>query len=121
MEQFNKLAKDFSTIYDKIDVNGIIVLKNKKYDVYVLLLIPPDHRTDFVNEQSKYCYLSTKLLLMDDLIPTPSRDNVLHTNPQLFSFKGNNKIGFANGIDEVTADFSGFQKTIDMIVNIKDL
>jgi predicted ATP-dependent endonuclease of OLD family len=120
VEQFNKLAKDFSTIYETADINGITVLKNKKYDVYVLLLIPPDHRTNFVNAQAKYCCLSTEILLPDDCIPVDSRDIVPDTNPQRFSFKGNNKIGFANGIDEVNTDFSGFSKTIDMIIHIKD-
>jgi predicted ATP-dependent endonuclease of OLD family len=120
-EQFNKLAKEFSTIYDNIVINGIEVLKHKNYSVYIFKLIPPDFRTNFVHNDPKHCCLSTEILLPDNCIPTDSRDIVPDTNPQRFSFKGNNKIEFAKRINETTTDFSGFQKTIDMIIYIENM
>ena len=118
-EQFNKLAK--CEFYDKQTINGTDVLLHKRYAVYIFKLIPPNFRSTFVNSEPKYCYLSTELLLHDDKIPELSRDLVPHTNPQLFSFKGNNKVGFANRIDERATDFIGFRDTIDLIRYIKTI
>ena len=120
-EQFDMLAKKCTKFYDKQIINGIDVLKHKRYAVYIFKLIPPDYRHAFVHNEPKYCYLSTELLLRDNEIPDPNRDIVPYTNPQLFSFKGNNKIGFANRINEEDTDFTGFRKTIDMIIRIKNI
>lgn len=117
--QFKKIAKNFSNIYEGVDINGHQVLKHKRFNVYVIKLVAPEFRAKWVNDETKYCYLSVELLLHDDLIPEDSRDIIPDTTPQKYTFKGNNKINFAEKVP-ADADFSGFKKTIDLIRSIKD-
>jgi len=105
--------------YEFRKINDYEVLKHKSYNVYALCICEPDFRKNFVNEKPRHCYLTTELLLSDNLIPKNSRDIVPNTNPQIFSFKSDNKISFANRISD-DADFSGFKKTIDVFITIKN-
>lgn len=115
--QFEKIRREYSTSYSEIDLDGNIILKHNNYAVYILKLIAPTFREKFVHCKSKYCYLSTELLLQDSDIPDSNRDIVPDTNPPKFSFKSNKKVDFANRIKPST-DFSGFKKTIDLIRKI---
>ena len=118
--QFNKIAKDYSNIYSTIEVDGYQILKHRRFNVFVIKLVVPEFRTRWVNDETKYCYLSVELLLHDNLIPEDSRDIIPDTTPQKYTFKGNNKIHFAENVSDM-ADFSGFKKTIDLIRSIKNL
>lgn len=118
--QFNKIAKDYSNIYSTIEVDGHQILKHKRFNVFVIKLVAPEFRIKWVNDEAKYCYLSVELLLQDDLIPEDSRDIIPDTTPQKYTFKGNNKIHFAENVLDM-ADFSGFKQTIDLIRSIKEL
>ena len=110
--------KDYEKTYERIKIENVEVLKHKKYSVYVTKLIPPDFRERWVNSKAKYCYLSVELLLHDADIPEVNRDYIPDTNPTKYTFKAGSKINFANNISNDT-DFSGFQKTIDLIrINI---
>lgn len=121
ISQFNSLAsKKCRAFYSKITINGIDVFKHNRYPVYAMKLIAPHFRTDFIDSNSHYCYVSTELLLQDVNIPSQHREPVPHTTPPLFSFRGK-KVNFANRVREAVTDFSGFSRTIDMIIHIKDL
>ncbi len=121
VDQFNKIAKEYSNSYSIIEIDGNNILKHKNYSVYILKLIAPTFRDKFVHKESKYCYLSTELLLHDDNIPISNRDIIPDTLPQKFSFKSDKKIDFANKIAPDSTDFSGFKKTIDLIRKIKSI
>lgn len=117
-KQYNRIKKDFSTIYQPKMIGDKEVLKHQKYDVHIFCLQPPVFREDFINNEPKYCYLSTELLLQDSDIPENKRDNIPHTSPILFSFKNDaDKVTFANSIDS-DADYSGFNNTLETILNI---
>ncbi|WP_251624059.1 ATP-dependent nuclease [Odoribacter lunatus] len=117
-KQYNKIKKDFSTVYNIEMIGDKEVLKHKKYDVYVFCLQPPIFRKNFVNDEPKYCYLSTELLLQDSNIPENKRAYVPHTSPVLFSFKNNaDKLAFASSID-ADADYTGFNDTLEIIFKI---
>ena len=120
VDQYDKIAKDYEKTYERIKIENVEVLKHKKYSVYVTKLIPPDFRERWVNSKAKYCYLSVELLLHDADIPEVNRDYIPDTNPTKYTFKAGSKINFANNISNDT-DFSGFQKTIDLIRKIKNL
>ena len=119
VEQYNKIAKEHEKSYQKTEIDGVSVLKHKKYNVYVAKLIAPDFRSRWIHHQAKYCYLSVELLLQDDNIPEDHRDYIPDTNPSKYSFKAGSKVNFANSIGD-DADFSGFQDTIDLLRNIKN-
>ena len=119
VEQYDKISKDYEKSYQKIEVNGVAILKHKKYNVYVTKLVAPNFRGHWVHEQAKYCYLSVELLLQDNDIPEANRDYVPDTTPSKYSFKAGNKVNFSKGIND-NADFSGFQETIDLLRNIKN-
>jgi len=121
VEQFNKIAKKYSKFYEKMDIEGCEVLKHKRFSVYIMKLIAPEFRENFVHNKAKYCYLSTELLLRNNSIPSANMDKIPHTNPPIFSFNSKNKVNFANNLSIGETDFTGFQETIDMMVHIKDL
>ena len=116
--QYNKIKKDFSMIYQPKMIGDKEVLKHQKDDVHIFCLQPPRFRENFINKEPKYCYLSTELLLQDSNIPENKRDNIPHTSPPLFSFKNDaDKVAFANDVAN-NADYSGFSNTLEMIFNI---
>lgn len=119
VEQYNKIAKDYEKLYQTIEIDGISILKHKKYNVYVAKLIAPNFRSRWVHKQAKYCYLSVELLLQDNNIPEENRDYIPDTTPPKYSFKAGNKVNFSNSISN-NADFSGFQETIDLLMSIKN-
>ncbi|MCM1300718.1 MAG: ATP-binding protein [Alistipes senegalensis] len=119
VEQYNKIAKDYEKSYQLIEIDGISILKHKKYNVYVTKLIAPNFRSRWIHEQAKYCYLSVELLLQDNYIPEINRDYIPDTTPSKYSFKAGNKVNFANSVSDNT-DFSGFRGTIDLLMSIKN-
>lgn len=119
VEQYNKIAKEYEKSYQTIEMEGISILKHKKYNVYVTKLIAPNFRSRWVHTQAKYCYLSVELLLQDNNIPEVNRDYIPDTTPPKYSFKAGNKVNFSNSISN-NSDFSGFQETIDLLMCIKN-
>lgn len=120
--QFNALAKkgDFKQI--KLPSGYQYAYQDiKNTNVYIMLLPVPDHRTLFVNENSKYCYLSTELLFKDNDIPKQNRDFPSLNDSSVFGFKGK-KVNFAKSNQELSKskdiDFDGFRNTFDVVDEI---
>lgn len=57
VEQFNQISKKYSKFYSTITIDGIEVLKHKRYSVYITKLIAPDFRERFIDTKPKHFLL----------------------------------------------------------------
>jgi len=114
---YNQYENDagYKHIYKKEDCENI----------FVMLIVPPDHRVDFYDhENPDFCHVSTELLYMDKEIPEANRKYPSKFDNRIFGFKGN-KVAFAKKIrkfvlDGKKIDCSGFSPTfkiLDKIIN----
>jgi AAA15 family ATPase/GTPase len=119
---FNEIV-GLKKVFNKLDLatDGFLLFQHKiKQNVYVMSLVTPNHRLNFTHKiRAEYCYLSTELLLLDEVIPLPNRHFLTLFDKSVFSFTGD-KNSFAEKIDnnKATVDFNGFKPTLEIIDRI---
>lgn len=116
--------------YNLITIEGfenVIIYKNKSNpNFYGISLVTPNFRSNFThNQKPKHCHLSTELLFKDEEIPISNRAYPTLFDNTVFDFSGN-KIVFSEKIiekvnDGNSIDFSGFEKTIELIEKITEI
>lgn len=120
LTQFKGLHK--TSMYDLFEVQGYCnVAKHSQINgIFSITLQTPSFRSEFTDDNSKYCHLSSELLLPDERIPPANRDFPSKTDRTVFGFKGH-KSNFANKqSDELSglsqsAIFEGFRPTFELI------
>ncbi len=118
-DEIKALAKQFVRVDKTIDKFLLYQHRTKK-NVFVLTLVTPPHRDNFTDKNiAEYCYLSTELLLEDQVIPVANRHFPTRFETSVFSFTGNKNL-FANEIEskKTDLDFEGFRPTFELINKI---
>jgi AAA15 family ATPase/GTPase len=124
MKQIKSLVNKGDYVQYQNDVGYKHVYKKEDSDnIYVMLIVPPDHRIDFYDsENPDFCRVSTELLFMDKEIPANNRKYPSKFDDRTFSFSGK-KVSFANSIKTKVSkgkeiDFSGFSPTFELLRKI---
>ena len=119
---FNEIT-GLNKIFTKLDSgndNFLLYRHMMKNNVFVMTIATPSHRNNFTHKKQRdYCYLSTELLLDDNLIPADNRQYPTLFDHTVFSFKGD-KERFASLVDSNKENvvFEGFRPTFDLIYKL---
>lgn len=119
VDEIKALKKVFNQISTTTD-NYYLFQHKVKINAFVITLVAPLHRTNFINKtKSEYCYLSSELLLLDTEINGSNRQYPTLFDKTVFSFHGG-KSGFVEKIknNKTNIDFNGFVPTFELIEKI---
>lgn len=122
IDELIDLKKTFNQL-DSVTDNYYLFQHKTKPTVFAISLVPPIHRSNFFTKtKSDYCYISTELLLYDNVIPNPNKLYPTLFDRTVFSFSGD-KTSFARKIlkNSSQVDFSGFKPTFDLIEKILEI
>jgi hypothetical protein len=118
--QFKALCK--KSLYNLLEVpNYRNLAKHTQIDgIFAITLQTPLFRTEFTDDNPKYCYLSSELLMPDGRIPAANRDFPSKNDRSVFGFKGQKNNFATKQKDDLSSQscqslFEGFKPTFELI------